>query len=179
MTFIGEQLASDPLTQPYKLLEEQKAELEELQDSTRNVIWIRQGQNGIEIIPKDPDGFGLLSGKIESLTSRISHNQDVLARLETECRKMDLEEVSLYSMIHRRSEIPREIAKIRKESDWELKHLFEAASTLGSRQDAEKHQKVVAARAKAAERIRPLEEEAKTLTEKITKLEAILAEFQG
>jgi hypothetical protein len=179
MTFMGQQLASDPLTQPYKLLEDQKAELEELKDSTRTAVWLKQGQAGIEIVPKDPESFESLCKRIEALKFRIAHNQEVLVRLEAECRKMDLEEFSLYNLINRRSAIPREIQKIRKEPDWNLKHLFEAATTLGSREDAEKHPKVIAARATAAERTRPLEEEAKALTQKITRLEAILGEFQA
>lgn len=179
MTFLGNQLASDPLTQPYKILEDQKAELEDLQNSTRDAIWIRQGETGVEIIPKDPESFEALSKRIKALTSRIAHNQNVLIRLEAECHKMDLKEFSLYSLIDRRSAIPREIQKIRKEPDWELRHLFEAASTLGGREDAEKHPKVIAARAKAAEKTRPLEEEAKALEKKITRLEAILGEFQA
>lgn len=179
MTFIGEQLASDPLTRPYKLLEDQKAELEHLQDSTRNAVWLKSGKSGIEIVPKDPEGFKALSKNIEALISRIDHNEKVLIRLEEECRKMELEEFSLYTLINRRSAIPREIQKILREPDWELNHLFEAAAALGSREDAEKHPKVIAARAKAAERTRPLEEEAETLTEKITRLEAILREFKA
>lgn len=179
MTFMGQQLANDPLTRPYKLLEDQKAELEQLQDSTRNTVWLKQGDAGIEIVPKDSEGFKALSERIEALISRIDHNKRVLIRLEEECRKMELEEYTLYAMINRKSAIPREIQKIRREPDWELKHLFDAATALGSREDAEKHPKVVAARAQAAERIRPLEEEAETLTEKITRLEAILGEFQA
>jgi len=179
MTFIGEQLASDPLTRPYKLLEDQKAELEALKNSTRDAAWLRQGDAGIEIIPKNPEDFEALSNKIESLSSRITHNQQVLVRLEAECQKMDLKEFSLYALINRRSAIPREIQKIRKEPDWELRHLFEAASTLGNRHDAENHPKVIAARAKAKEKGRPLEDELKDLTDKITRLEAILAEFQA
>lgn len=177
MTFIGEQLASDPLTRPYKLLEDQKAELEHLQDSTRNVVWLKQGKADIKIVPKDPEGFKALSKRIDALISRIEHNEKVLIRLEDECRKMELEEFSLYTLINRRSAIPREIQKIRKEPDWNLRHIFEAATALGNREDAEKHPKVIAARAKAAERTRPLEEEAETLTGKITRLEAILGEF--
>jgi DNA repair ATPase RecN len=179
MTFLGVQLASDPLTRPYKLIEDQKAMLEDLHNSTRDAVWLRRGEAGIEIMPKDPEDFEAFSKQIESLTSRIVHNQEVLVRLEAECRKMDLKDFSLHSLINRRSEIPREIQKIRKEPDWELRYLFEAALTLGSLEDAEKHPKVITARAKAAEKARPLEEEAKALTEKITRLEAILGEFQG
>jgi len=177
MTFIGQQLASDPLTRPYKLLEDQKAELEQLQDSTRIAVWLKQGKADIKIVPKDPEGFNALSKRIDALISRIEHNEKVLIRLEDECRKMELEEFSLYALINRRAAIPREIQKIRREPDWKLKHLFDAATALGSRDDAEKHPKVIAARAKAAERTRPLEEEAETLTNKITRLEAILGEF--
>ncbi|MGV8127403.1 MAG: hypothetical protein ACP5PV_09370 [Methanothrix sp.] len=179
MTFLGQQLASDPLTRPYKLLEDQKSELEQLQDSTRDAVWLRLNENGIEIVPKDPEGFKALSERINILIFRIDHNEKLLIQLEEECQKMDLEEYSLYAMINKKSAIPREIQKIRREPDWELKHLFDAATALGSRDDAEKHPKVIAARAKAAERTRPLEEEAETLTNKITRLEAILGEFQA
>jgi hypothetical protein len=179
MTFMGQQFANDPLTRPYKLLEDQKAELEQLRDSTRDAVWLRLNESCIEIVPKDPEGFKALTERINILISRIDHNEKVLVRLEEECRKMELEEYSLYAMINRKSAIPREIQKIRREPDWELKHLFDAATALGSREDAEKHPKVIAARAKAAERIRPLEEEAETLTEKITRLEAILREIQA
>jgi hypothetical protein len=179
MTFMGQLLSSDPLTRPYKLLEDQKAELEKLQDSTRICVWLKQGNECIEIVPKDAEGFETLSKSIEALETRITDNQKVLVRLEAECRKMDLAEFSLNSMINRRSAIPREIQKILREPDWELRHLFEAATTLGSREEAEKHPTVITARARAAKRAQPLEEEAKALTEKITKLEAILGEFQG
>ncbi len=116
---------------------------------------------------------------LDALISRIAHNEKVLVRLEDECRKMELEEFSSYALINRRSAIPRD-PKIRMEPDWDLRHIFEAATAaLGSREDAEKHPKVITARAKAAERTRPLEEEAETLTENITRLEAILGEFQA
>ncbi len=117
MTFIGQQLASDPLTRPYKLLEDQKAELEQLQDSTRNAVWLKQGKADIKIVPKDPEGFNALSKRIDALISRIAHNEKVLVRLEDECRKMELEEFSPYALINRRSAIPREIQKIRMEPD--------------------------------------------------------------
>jgi hypothetical protein len=170
---------NDPLTQPYKLQEDQKAELTRLQDSTRDAVWLKQGPDGIEIMPRDPEGFQNLSKKIKALSSRIAHNQEVIFRLEAECRKMDLKEFSLYKLIDRRNAIPREIQKIRKEPDWDLRHIFEAASTLGNRDDAEKHPTVIVARAKASEKIRPLEDEVTDLSEKITRLEAILGEFQA
>jgi hypothetical protein len=179
MTFKKEPLASDPLMQPFKTLENQKAELGTLKKSTFDEVWIRQTDAGIEIVPIDPEGFEAVSSKIEALTTKIEHNRVVLAKLQAECKRLDLEEYSLYRMSDRRNMIPREIQDVKREVDRELEHLFRAATVLGNRDAAEKHPMVIAARAKAAEKARPLEEEARDLDKKITSLEAILAEFKA
>ncbi len=102
----------------------------------------------------------------------------VLVKLEAECERLDLKEYSLYKMIERQSEIPRELQTIRRQPDFDLRRIFEAAMTLGNRESAEKHPMVIAARAKAEEKARPLEAEAKDLAEKIKSLEAIIREFK-
>jgi len=179
MTFKREVPASDPLMQPYNALKKQKAELDTLKKSTMDEVWIRQTETGIEIVPIDPVGFEAVSSKIEALTTKIEQNECVLGKLESECKRLDLEEYSLYRMSDRRNMIPREIQDVKREVDRELEHIFKAATVLGNRDAAEKHPMVIAARAKAAEKARPLEEEAMDLAEKITSLEAILAEFKA
>ena len=177
MKFTREVPASDPLMQPFNALKKQKAELDTLKKSTLDEVWIRLGETCIEIVPIDPKGFEALSGKIEALATKITSNENVLARLESECKRLDLEEYSLYRMSDRRNMIPREIQDVYREVDRELEHLFRAATVLGNRDEAEKHPMVIAARKKAAEKARPLEKEARDLTEKVASLEAILAEF--
>ena len=171
--------AGDPLMQPFNALKKQKAELETLKKSTLDEVWVRLGETCIEIVPRDPKGFEELSGKIGALATKITHNEGVLAKLEAECRRLDLEEYSLYRMSDRRNVIPREIQDVYREVDRDLDHIFRAAAVLGNRDEAEKHPMVIAARAKAAEKARSLEQEARDLTEKITSLEAILAEFKA
>jgi hypothetical protein len=170
--------AGDPLMQPFKIFEDQKGELDRLRKSTLEGVWVHQGKSRLEIVPKDPEEFAELSRVIEVIEAKIAHNQDVLIRLEAECKTLDIQEYSLYRLINRRAAIPAEIQAIKKETDWDLEYIFNAAATLGNRDAAEKHPIVVAARGKAAEKIDPLEAEAKDLTKKITKLETILAEFQ-
>jgi len=171
--------AGDPLMQPFNALKKQKAELDTLKKSTLDEVWIRLGETGIEIVPTDPEGFEALSCKIESLTTKIEHNESVLEKLESECKRLDIEEYSLYRMSDRRNVIPREIQDVYREVDRDLEHLFRAATVLGNPDEAEKHPMVIAARKKAAEKAKPLEQEARDLTEKITSLEAILAEFKA
>lgn len=171
--------ASDPLMQPFRTLENQKAELDLLKKSTLDEVWIKRTESGIEIVPVDSEGFEALSSKIEALVTKIEHNKGVLAKLESECKRLDLKEYSLYRMTDRRNAIPREIQDVNREVDRELEHLFRAAMILGNRDAAEKHPMVIAARTKAAEKARPLEEEAQDLNKKITALEAILAEFRA
>jgi hypothetical protein len=174
-----EPLASDPLMQPFNTLKKQKAELDTLKKSTLDEVWIRLGETCIEIVPRDPKGFEALSSNIEALATKITHNEGVLRTLEVECKRLDLEEYSLYRMSDRRNVIPREIQDVYREVDRDLDHIFRAAAVLGTPDEAEKHPMVIAARAKAAEKAKPLEVEARDLNEKITALEAILVEFQA
>lgn len=171
--------AGDPLMQPFNELKKQKAELEMLKKSTLEEVWLRKSETGLEIVPIDSEGFEALSSKIEALTTKITNNENVLARLDAECKLLDLEEYSLYRMSDRRNIIPREIQDVYRQVDQDLDHIFRAATVLGNRDEAEKHPMVIAARAKAAEKARPLEQEARDLTEKVTSLEAILAEFKA
>ena len=175
----SESLAGDPLMQPFNAHKKQKAELEMLKKSTLEEVWIKQTDTGIEIVPRDPESFQALSGKIGVLATKIASNEIVLGKLESECQRLDIEEYSLYRMSDRRNVIPREIQDVYREVNRDLDHIFRAATVLGTQDAAEKHPMVIAARAKAAEKAKPLEQEARDLTEKVTALEAILAEFKA
>lgn len=168
--------ASDPLIRPFGELDEQKTTLMSLQVSTMAMCWI--DANG-KTVPFDSAEFNNVQREIANLQAKIDHNTKILDNLDGKVAELGLSEFSIGKL---RSQIEKrrgQIAQIRAEESDSMRSRWEAVVSLGgNRATYDKLPEVIDARAKAAEKIAPIESEIKALNGQIRSLEAILSKFK-
>ena len=168
--------ARDALIRPYGEHDEQKASLRALQESTRALCWI--DANG-KLVPFDSAEFNAVQKEIAALQGKIDNNSSVLEKLDAKVAELGLTEFSLAKLKGEIEKRRGQIAQIRAEENDSLRSKWESVVSLGgNRATYDKLPEVIDARAKAAEKIAPIESEIKALNGQIRSLESILSKFK-
>lgn len=167
--------ASDALIRPFGEIDEQRARLKLLQESTRALCWIDATGGAV---PFDEAEFNQVQREIAVLQAKIDHNDDILDALDAKVAELGLAEFSLAKIKSQKEKLRGQIAQIRSEESDALRHKWESVVSLGgNRATYDKLPEVIDARAKAAEKIAPIEAEIKALNAQIRSLESILSKF--
>jgi chromosome segregation ATPase len=167
--------ARDALIRPYGEHDEQKASLRALQESTRALCWI--DANG-KLVPFDSAEFNAVQREIAILQAKIDHNAAILDKLDAKVAELGLTEFSISKLKGQIEKLRGQINQIRSEENDSLHHKWESVVSLGgNRATYDKLPEVIDARAKAAERIEPIESEILALNAQIRSLESILSKF--
>lgn len=168
--------ARDALIRPYGEHDEQKASLRALQESTRALCWI--DANG-KLVPFDSAEFNAVQKEIAALQGKIDNNSSVLEKLDAKVAELGLTEFSLAKLKGEIEKLRSNINQIRAEENDSLRSKWESVVSLGgNRGTYDKLPEVIEARAKAAEKIAPIESEIKAFNAQIRSLEAILSKFK-
>ena len=167
--------AGDALIRPFGELDEQKTTLKSLQGSTLALCWIDATGGAV---PFDEADFDQVQREIAVLQAKIDHNDDILDALDAKVAELGLAEFSLAKIKSQKEKLRGQIAQIRSEESDALRHKWESVVSLGgNRATYDKLPEVIDARAKAAEKIAPIEAEIKALNAQIRSLESILSKF--
>ena len=140
------------------------------------VIFARQEQELLDLKKRaswDTLAVGLISGREE----KISHNKDVLDRLEKAVGELGLHEYSLTSLRQKQQECVLGIRTTETDAADEIRAYSGAAARLGDLDLARNHPEVVRVREARDRKIAQLQVEYDNLGEKIKKIENILADF--
>ena len=168
--------ASDPLIRPFGEFDEQKATLKSLQVSTMALCWI--DANG-KLVPFDSAEFNNVQREIVVLQAKIDNNSSVLDKLDAKVAELELTEFSIGKLKGEIEKLRSQINQIRAEENDSLRSKWESVVSLGgNRATYDKLPEVIEARAKAAEKIAPIESEIKALNGQIRSLESILSKFK-
>lgn len=168
--------ARDALIRPYGEHDEQKASLRALQVSTMALCWI--DANG-KLVPFDSAEFNNVQREIANLQAKIDHNTKILDNLDGKVAELGLTEFSISKLKGKIEKLRSNINQIRAEENDSLRSKWEAVVSLGgNRATYDKLPEVIEARAKAAEKIAPIESEIKALNGQIRSLESILSKFK-
>lgn len=166
--------ASDPLIRPFAEFDEQKAILRSLQESTLALCWIDASFN---LIPIDANQFDAVRTEILRLQSMIDHNALVLNELDAKATELGIQ--SLGAMHSEKSKILERIAEIKSEEVDSLRSKWHAIVIVGGDRGAyDKLPEVIAAKAKTAELVEPLEAEINAIDENVQCLQAILRKIK-
>lgn len=167
--------ASDPLIRPFGELDEQRASLRALQQTTIGLCWVNsEGKN----IPFDPSEFAGIQKEIVALQAKIDHNAAILEKLDAKVAELGLTEFSISKLKAQKEKMRSNINQIRSEENDSLRSRWESVVSLGgNRATYDKLPEVIDARAKAAEKIAPIESEIKAFNAQIRSLESILSKF--
>jgi len=167
--------AGDALIRPFGELDDQKTTLISLQVSTMALCWI--DANG-KAVPFDSAEFNAVQKEIAALQAKIDHNAAILDKLDAKVAELGLSEFSLAKLKGEIEKRRGQIAQIRAEENDSLRSKWESVVSLGgNRATYDKLPEVIDARAKAAEKIAPIESEIKALNGQIRSLESILSKF--
>lgn len=156
-----ENFLHDDLVRPFNVFADQEAELLELKKAA--------------LYDKTA------ASRIPGLERKIAANRKVLDRLEAKVAKMQLEPLSLGRLRQKQQELVWKIREAESALADNISPFFEAAlTTLGDSgmQAAERHPKVVEARAASEAKIRGIQTEYAGIGEKIGILESILKDFE-
>lgn len=168
--------ASDALIRPYGEHDEQKASLRALQEATIGLCWVNSEGN---LVPFDEAEFAGIQKEIAVLQAKIDNNSSVLDKLDAKVAELELTEFSIGKLKGEIEKRRGQIAQIRSEESDSLRSRWEAVVSLGgNRGTYDKLPEVIDARAKAAEKIAPIESEIKALNGQIRSLESILSKFK-
>ena len=168
--------ARDALIRPYGEHDEQKASLRALQESTRALCWI--DANG-KLVPFDSAEFNAVQKEIAALQGKIDNNSSVLEKLDAKVAELGIQEFSIGKLKSQIEKLRSNINQIRAEENDSLRSKWESVVSLGgNRATYDKLPEVIDARAKAAEKIAPIESEIKALNGQIRSLESILSKFK-
>ncbi len=168
--------ASDALIRPFGEIDEQRARLKLLQESTRALCWIDATGGAV---PFDEAEFDQVQREIANLQAKIDHNAAVLDNLESKVAELGLSEFSLAKLKGQKEKLRGQIAQIRAEESDALRSKWESVVSLGgNRGTYDALPEVIEARAKAAAQIEPLEAEILALDRQIRDLESILSKFK-
>ena len=168
--------AGDALIRPFGELDEQKTTLKSLQGSTLALCWI--DANG-KAVPFDSAEFNAVQKEIAALQGKIDNNSSVLEKLDAKVAELGLTEFSISKLKSQIEKLRSQINQIRAEENDSLRSKWESVVSLGgNRATYDKLPEVIEARAKAAEKIAPIESEIKALNAQIRSLESILSKFK-
>lgn len=168
--------ARDALIRPFGELDEQRARLKLLQESTMGLCWIDATGGAV---PFDEAEFNNVQREIAVLQAKIDHNDDILDTLDDKVAELGLAEFSLAKLKAQKEKLRGQIAQIRSEESDALRSKWESVVSLGgNRGTYDALPEVIDARAKAAEKIAPIESEIKAFNAQIRSLEAILSKFK-
>ncbi len=168
--------ASDALIRPFGEHEDQKASLRALQEATIGLCWVNSEG---KLVPFNEAEFAGIQKEIAVLQAKIDNNSSVLDKLDAKVAELELTEFSIGKLKGEIEKRRGQIAQIRSEESDALRHKWEAVVSLGgNRATYDKLPEVIEARAKAAEKIAPIESEIKALNGQIRSLEAILSKFK-
>ncbi len=168
--------ARDALIRPFGELDEQRARLKLLQESTMGLCWIDATGGAV---PFDEAEFNQAQREIAALQTKIAHNDDILDTLDDKVAELGLSEFSLAKLKGEIEKRRGQIAQIRSEESDALRHKWEAVVSLGgNRGTYDKLPEVIEARSKAAAQMGPIEAEIKALNGQIRSLESILSKFK-
>ncbi len=168
--------ASDPLIRPFGEHEDQKASLRALQESTRALCWVNaEGK----LVPFNEAEFAGIQREIAILQTKIAHNTKILNELDAKVAELGIQEFSISKLKSQIEKLRSQINQIRAEENDSLRSKWESVVSLGgNRATYDKLPEVIDARAKAAEKIAPIESEIKAFNAQIRSLEAILSKFK-
>ena len=168
--------ARDALIRPYGEHDEQRASLRALQEATIGLCWVNSEGN---LVPFDEAEFAGIQKEIAVLQAKIDNNSSVLDKLDAKVAELELTEFSIGKLKGEIEKRRGQIAQIRSEESDSLRSRWEAVVSLGgNRGTYDKLPEVIDARAKAAEKIAPIESEIKALNGQIRSLESILSKFK-
>ena len=168
--------ASDALIRPFGEHDEQRASLRALQEATIGLCWVNSEG---KLVPFNEAEFAGIQKEIAVLQAKIAHNTKILNELDAKVAELGLSEFSLAKLKGEIEKRRGQIAQIRSEESDALRHKWEAVVSLGgNRATYDKLPEVIEARAKAAEKIAPIESEIKAFNAQIRSLEAILSKFK-
>ena len=168
--------AGNALIRPFGELDEQKASLRALQQTTMGLCWI--DANG-KAVPFNEAEFNAVQREIAALQAKIDHNAAVLDNLESKVAEQGLSEFSLAKLKGQKEKLRGQIAQIRAEENDSLRSKWESVVSLGgNRGTYDALPEVIEARAKAAAQIEPIEAEILALNGQIRDLESILSKFK-
>ena len=168
--------AGDALIRPFWELDEQKASLKALQVSTMALCWI--DANG-KLVPFDAAEFNNVQREIAALQGKIDNNSSVLEKLDAKVAELGLTEFSISKLKSQIEKLRSQINQIRAEENDSLRSKWESVVSLGgNRGTYDALPEVIDARAKAAEKIAPIESEIKAFNAQIRSLESILSKFK-
>jgi len=166
--------ASDPLIRPFGELDEQKASLRTLQVSTMALCWI--DANG-KLVPFDAAEFNAIQKEIAVLQAKIDHNAAILNELDAKATDMGIQ--SFGKLHSEKNKILERIAQIKAEESDSLRSKWHAVVIVGGDRGAyDKLPEVIAAKAKTAELVEPLEAEINAIDENVQCLQAILRKIK-
>jgi len=168
--------AGDALIRPFGEHDKQRASLRALQESTRALCWIDATGGAV---PFDEAEFNQVQKEIAALQAKIDHNDDILDALDDKVAELGLTEFSISKLKGQIEKLRSQINQIRAEENDSLRSKWESVVSLGgNRATYDKLPEVIDARAKAAEKIAPIESEIKALNAQIRSLESILSKFK-
>jgi len=168
--------AGNALIRPFGELDEQKASLRALQQTTMGLCWI--DANG-KAVPFNEAEFNAVQKEIADLQGKINHNTKILDALDAKVAELGLTEPSIGKLKAQKEKMRSEINQIRAEENDSLRSRWESVVSLGgNRATYDKLPEVIEARAKAAAQIEPIEAEILALDRQIRSLEAILSKFK-
>lgn len=168
--------ASDPLIRPFGEHDEQKASLRALQESTIGLCWVNSEG---KLVPFNEAEFAGIQKEIANLQAKIDHNAVILDKLDAKVAELGLTEFSISKLKGQIEKLRSNINQIRAEENDSLRSKWEAVVSLGgNRATYDKLPEVIEARAKAAEKIAPIESEIKAFNAQIRSLESILSKFK-
>jgi len=168
--------AGDPLIRPFGEHDDQRASLRALQEATIGLCWVNSEG---KLVPFDEAEFAGIQREIVALQAKIDHNAAILEKLDAKVAELGLSEFSLAKLKGEIEKRRGQIAQIRAEENDSLRSKWESVVSLGgNRATYDKLPEVIEARAKAAEKIAPIESEIKALNAQIRSLESILSKFK-
>ena len=168
--------AGDALIRPFGEHDDQRASLRALQEATIGLCWVNSEG---KLVPFDEAEFAGIQREITNLQTKIAHNTKILNELDAKVAELGLSEFSLAKLKGEIEKRRGQIAQIRAEENDSLRSRWEAVVSLGgNRATYDKLPEVIDARAKAAEKIAPIESEIKAFNAQIRSLEAILSKFK-
>jgi len=132
-----------------------------------------------KLVPFDSAEFNAVQKEIAALQGKIDNNSSVLEKLDAKVAELGLTEFSISKLKSQIEKLRSQINQIRAEENDSLRSKWESVVSLGgNRATYDKLPEVIDARAKAAEKIAPIEAEIKALNAQIRSLESILSKFK-
>lgn len=166
--------ANDALIRPFADHDHHLEQLKALRESTRDLCWV---DVNCKLIPIDANQFNQVQAEIRRLGDVIAHNTRVLNELDAKATELGIQ--SLGAMHSEKSKILERIAQIKAEESDSLRSKWHAIVIVGGNRGAyDKLPEVIAAKAKTAELIEPLQAKIDAIDENVQCLQAILRKIR-